>query len=743
MNPKPKPSSLIPIYLLFLVTVAIYSWYTPPFEAPDEFRHFRFVTWLVNKQSLPPMGEAAWQTQVAQEAGQPPFYYALAAIPVAIYQQIAPDEVAENRLVFRPNLTYFGPPPRDYHDNDNIAIHYPSDIRPLRGEWLALFLARGVTMGFGLLLIYATYQLGFAFFAGNQQMAWGTALLVALLPQVIFLSGGVSNDIPMAALATLSLWRLLLLIQAGVGSNMRGNAGILGIFLGLAIMSKISALILGPAVALAYGWLFLRASRSEKRQVVGAVFITSGVVLLVSGWWFARSWWLYGSPFGLSSHDYAPWAHTAANEVERSPILEEWNRVFESFWVAIGWGSIRFDRWVYGILYGIVGLALVGLGKKMRGSSMLARIGYDPRAVFVLLLAVTFMMAMVMLELWMRRVTADYGRLLYPALGVILLFLVMGWRELWRGLVWVNAGILLILTIATPIYLIIPAFHPSPLTAAEIAQLPDSIGWRYGDMVELISVTPLASSVQASKISLFPIEICYRTLQPSGAQPYHLFVHIIGQENALIANRYTIPGLGSLPTETWPPNTYMCDTVAVRIWENLAETLVYKIEVGFITPDLETRLPAFDRQNNLLETTFVGEVKLIANEPIQPFTPTSDEPVVLIKADVGSVWQAGTMAEYTLHWGVGAEMPANYQLFVHLRDLATGQPIAQGDGAPFGGWYGTAWWDVGEVVVEPRQFWLPLDTPAGTYNLVVGFYDLETGARFGTEWEVEMVNVTN
>jgi hypothetical protein len=318
---------------------------------------------------------------------------------------------------------------------------------------------------------------------------------------------------------------------------------------------------------------------------------------------------------------------------------------------------------------------------------------------------------------------------------------VVGWRELWGKLVWVNAGIFLILTIATPLYLIIPAFHPDPLTAAEIAALPDPIGWRYGDMVELISVTPLAKSVQASPTSLFPVEVCYRTLQPSGDQPYHLFVHLIGRDNALIANRYTIPGLGSLPTEVWQPDTVMCDYVAVRVWETLAETLVYKIEVGFITPDLSERMPAFDRNNNPLETTFVGEVKLIANDPIEPFTPTNDEPIVLIKSEIEPVWQVGAVADYVLHWGVGVKMPANYQLFAHLRDPATGEAIAQGDGAPFGGWYGTAWWGVGEVVVEPRQFWLPPDTPVGDYNLVVGFYDLETGLRFGSEWVVAAVQV--
>ena len=87
------------------------------------------MQWLVAGNGFPPQGEAAWATPIKQEAGQPPLYYIVGAVPVYLLTRADPRAVADNPLVFRPNPTYFSPP-RDYPDNDNIGLHYASDMRP-------------------------------------------------------------------------------------------------------------------------------------------------------------------------------------------------------------------------------------------------------------------------------------------------------------------------------------------------------------------------------------------------------------------------------------------------------------------------------------------------------------------------------------------------------------------------------------------------------------------------------------
>jgi hypothetical protein len=76
-----------------------------------------------------------------------------------------------------------------------------------------------------------------------------------------------------------------------------------------------------------------------------------------------------------------------------------------------------------------------------------------------------------------------------------------------------------------------------------------------------------------------------------------------------------------------------------------------------------------------------------------------------------------------------------------LRDPVTNEVMAQADGPPLAGWYPTSWWSAGELIKDVRPFPLPPDMRPGQYNLVVGFYDLLSGERFGSEYFLGTVEV--
>jgi hypothetical protein len=73
-------------------------------------------------------------------------------------------------------------------------------------------------------------------------------------------------------------------------------------------------------------------------------------------------------------------------------------------------------------------------------------------------------------------------------------------------------------------------------------------------------------------------------------------------------------------------------------------------------------------------------------------------------------------------------MDESFKFFLHLYDVESGALVAQVDVVPRGWAYPTTSWEAGEVVSDDLH--LPLnEVPAGTYRLVVGVYDPDTGDR--------------
>lgn len=720
----------------FLLLALVYDRTFPPYEGPDEPQHFAYIQWLVEEGTLPPQGEAAWETPVEQEAGQPPFYYVVASLPARLvgFEPPAP---------YRPNPYFIGPFPRDNIDNDHRAIHYPGDARPPAGGWLSLYLARAVTLGFGLLLIAAIYLLGREVWPGSG-VAPAAATLAAFTPQVLFLSTVISNDVPAAALSTLALWQLAVMLRRGPSLN-RGIAA--GLLVGLAVLTKVSAAgLLAPAAA-GLIWLWLRADRAgDRRQVLVAAGGMALSAALVGGWWFLRNWALYGSPLGLGAHDFTTWAIRDPADLA-SPYLR-WLEVFRSFWAGLGWGTVRPPGWVFNLLLILMILALVGLLLGLWRWLRRAERRVTRRVILLLMLTTLILATALFLESWMRRVSAPYGRLMFPALGAIAVLLAGGWHLLLRRLLWLPVGAVAALGIAVPLLVAPPYFTPpAPIEASAVAALKPGLGWRFLDaagqpVAELLSFEPLLDEIATTEAydQTLPVRICWRALART-EKPYTVFLHIIGPENALIANRRTYPGLGLRPTNLWSPGDVYCDLTRVLVrTENVPATLAYQLEVGLLDEETDARLQAVDQAGNPLPATFAGRVRLAAPD-VQTTSLAEGEAIQLLDAQVEpSPWRAGGSHELVLQWGVREPVGADYQTFVHLRDEA-GVNVAQADGPPLAGWYPTSWWRAGEVVTDARRVELPANLPAGQYTLVAGLYDLGSGQRFGEEHVLGVIEV--
>ncbi len=722
---------LIGILGIYLLLVIITMWVTPPFEGPDEPQHFAYIEWLVRNNDFPPQGEASWQTPVQQESSQPPFYYLLASLPARLVS------VDDPQATFRPN-PYPRRFPLTYPDNDNRAVHYPSEADPLAGGWLALYLARLISLLFGLLLIVAVFGLARQAVPQNKNVALMSAFFVATIPQVIFISSVVSNDIPVAALSTVSLWLLAMLMRQGYTWV---RAVSIGVAVGLTTLMKANGLVIGLPILVALLWLGW-SKRESWLTVIKAGALIGLSAFIVAGWWFIRAWVLFGSPLGLETHDQAPWAF-ADPALSGDPRLR-WFEVFRSFWIWLGWGTIRPPDSYYTIFFVMVILALAGLllATWRRWKSTSPRFDVTA-AVFLMLFSAIIAIAFV-LEIWMRRVTAPYGRLLFPAIGALVLFLIVGWRAIHPKLPLIPIAITLVTSIAAPFWLLRPAYAlPEFLDEGNLVQA-STLNWFFGlavdrPIAELLSVAPQTEQVEAG--SLLPVETCWRAIEQTD-QEMAFLLHVIGPENRLIANRRTLPGLGHYPSGIWQPGAVWCDLIHVLVAdESVDQTLVYKIEIGIHDPEADTRLPIFTAEGQQIEAAFVSDVLITQNEDEDILPGPIEEPVLLLDYEADSVWRAGHEQTLILSWMVAEPLDQDYQQYVHLRDSESGETVTQADGPPLSGWYPTSRWLPNMPITDVRVFPLASDISPGYYDLTVGFYDLASGQRFGPEFHLQTIEV--
>lgn len=734
-----EPTRRRPLALLFILLAGFfilglnYARLIPPFEGPDEAQHFAYVVWLAEGNGLPPRGAESWQTPLQQQGGQPPLYYALASLLARLGGTDHP------AAVYHENPYYTAPFPRITFDNDNRALHYPDEETPVRGGWLSFYLARGVSLIFGLGLILGVYLTGRELFPGKPAIALASACIVAFSPQVIYLSSVVSNDIPAAALSALSM-ALFTRSIVRTGGNRAGLwAFTAGLALGLAGLAKVSPLLLIFPMNLGIIWLWLSGRRTWRQAFLLIGCLSIGVAL-TAGWWFLLGWLGDDSVTGLTAHDSAPWAITDAAS-QLSPMAERWREVGRSFIVALGWGTIRPPYWVYTIAQIFAFLAFGGwaviLIRQRRKTDR------PPAETVVLLgvLALSVIIIAVFLEVWMRRVTATHGRLLFPALTGIAILMVLGWRAWHPRLALLACIFTVTLAVATPFVLILPAYTPPPL----VREMPAGIGWRFGEpdsapIAELVSVSPAQRNIDAGDV--LAVNVCWSALSRP-ERDYAVFMQLVGPAESVLASRYTHPGQGLRPTSAWTPGDSWCDWVHIQMPEVVDQTLVYRLQVGLIDDSTDQRLDATDAAGTIVSPTFVDAIRVVSPHTAQVAAPAepAGDPLRLLDQDLAGEWRAGSEQAYSLTWGVDRPVERDLQLFVHLIDPQTGEMAAQDDGPPLDGWYPTSWWPPGEIIVDHRMFPLPADLPPGEYGMEIGWYDLATGERSGQVYHLGSVQV--
>jgi 4-amino-4-deoxy-L-arabinose transferase-like glycosyltransferase len=603
-----KYKSLFLIVIAFTTLAALYSALIPLGEGPDEPGHAAFAFFLAREARLPDQRAG----EVPGEGHQPPLAYALAA-PLAAWlphDERALDQPGNARF------TWAG------GSETNAVAHGSREFWPWGGAVLAWHLMRLVSVLCGAATVVLTYGAARALLderprtndetarcvPGRQSFVpLLAAVLVAFNPQFLFTSALVTNDALLAALSAAVVW--LALRQRAAG-GLFGYALAMGALLGLALLTKQSAMLLVPIGA---GAVLQRGWRTGAARAFGALAACGAAMLLVSGWWFWRNVQLYGDPFGLALFQSE---FTTQAFDTRSPAawLGALAQLHSSFWARFGWMNVPAPAWVIAFFTLLEAAALLGwtryFDERRKTNDQEANV--HPRS-FVLGLARLWpILALPLLALaWALSfaltagLVAWQGRLIFPALPAIAILLAiglseLGGKQLLAKLKWFLPVTCAALALWLPFGVVRPAYslYTLPENVAQM-QLGETTYARLGKDgdpgVELLG-WQAAQPLQAGQPATLTLMWHARGRQD---RDWTVFIHLVDADETIVAEDNTPPLSGAFPMTQWVAGDWVRDTHTLTIPAGLPPG-EYRLRIGLFDQITNERAGVFSRGGRLL-----------------------------------------------------------------------------------------------------------------------------------------------
>jgi 4-amino-4-deoxy-L-arabinose transferase-like glycosyltransferase len=696
---------------LFCALGAIHSVVVPLFEAPDELWHFSFIRVLATERSLPvqPMeGKDMW----LREAGQPPLYYVLAA------PFVAPLDTSDFPGFVRFNEAHPAITPHSQSEAPNVFIHTPHEAFPYQGAVLAIHIVRLLTVLWGAGAVVSTYLVAREIAPDRPSLALAAAAVTAFNPHFVYISGVVNNDACAVCLCTLALWLAVrlqreprLLSENRVSRSQKSPASelALGLVLGLALLSKVSALALLALVPLALGLVWWRDRDARALLVRGATIL--GPAALVAAWWYVRNWVLYGDPLA-----WRVWLiDIGVHPIGPLELLRQFGHVATSFWAPYDGLFPAPIFWTLGLL-----LALVVAGWVRFIVRRSARSGMNTEG--LLLVGVWLVLLFASLVRYMTTTPSAEGRLLFPGLAASSSLLVLGWDLIvprrWMGWVTglVTAG-LLALSLFSPFCAIAPRYALPLLASRDDASGEVPLGDATFGSVSLLGVEVEPDEVQAGETVAVTL---YWEAHASPPDDLRAVMRLWTLGGQLVGQRDTTPAGDSYPPDLWRAGDLVRDVYRLRVDEE--GPAMCHVVVTVMAGD-ETWGEA--SSSGLLK--LVG-APVLARQIEHPLAHTLGDQVELVGYSVhGASPGTGEALALTFYWRALAEMEENYTVFVHLLGK-DGTLYGQGDGPPLNNDYPTSHWAPGELLADTHLVPLEEGFPPGAY-LLVGLYRLTDGVR--------------
>ena len=165
-------------------------------------------------------------------------------------------------------------------------------VRLVSGDTALLWL-RWLPLLCGMAQVEICYRAGRSIFPGREDLQALMVVLGGLLPMNVYMSQFVSNE-PLSGVLTAAvlLWGFQVCREPAIAQRPRSQWWA-GVILGLALMAKMSAMLLVPIVA-----AVLVASNRQIgwKKLLAAVTRCFATAALISGWFYVRNWLRFGQP---------------------------------------------------------------------------------------------------------------------------------------------------------------------------------------------------------------------------------------------------------------------------------------------------------------------------------------------------------------------------------------------------------------------------------------------------------------
>lgn len=688
----------------FVLLSTVYSVANPLYEAPDETFHLAVVEHIARTGTLPrvePGVEASW----AQEATQPPLYYALGA---AASWWAWPDEPSAPRLNPHAALGEPGSP-----DNKNRAVHGPAEAFPWHGATAAAHVVRFMGVLMGAVTVSLTYTLASEAWPGSEPAPLLAAGLVAFNPQFLFISGSVNNDTLMALVGA---WLLLIAVRVVRHGLTPRRVATLAAITALALLTKLSGLSFLPLVGgvlIVHGW-----RRRDWRGATRAALLIVAACIVFAGWWYARNLRLYGDPTALAAH----LSIMPRRDIALLDLRHEWQGLWQSYWAMFGWFNVPAPRGVYAFYAALSALAAAGLAAwvvvktRRREWATLALPG---------LLAVQIAVTFASLVRWSLLTYGSQGRLLFPVIAAIAVLMAGGLTRLlserWqRGVMLMLSSVLLAIAAALPWWVIRPAYTvPAYAGSPDTAELDFAVPGSDESMLRLLGAS---ISTDAALPGDTVIVTAHWEILAAPGRDWSVYVHLADSAGLLAGQYDSYPGGGLLATSDLAPGTRWTDTYRVPVSETAYTPEMLEVRLGLYDyatgermalPDGADAVPLGDvalRERpgadvpNPVAVDFGGEMRL-AGYSISPRTTRPGEPVAVV-----------------LYWQGQQPMIRDYTVSVQVLGQQDARNIGQEDSQPAGGSLPTSGWKPGTLVEDTSTVEIAADALPGTYDVQIVVY---------------------
>lgn len=363
---------LLLVWLCFLARGFFYSSLFPLWEGYDEYAHFAYLQHVVTYGGLPHVTQSRISREVEESLRLVPLPWLLRHRPAPhvthdAYWKLPAEERErrERRLSSLPNAWANQPAMENHiiYEALHPPLYYWLHSWPLRivaGSSLPsrVLLLRWLSVGLASLVIPLGFLLTRRVF-GQDGPALGVVALVAAMPELMVDVCRVANESLAIILFTLLVY---LTLKVAEGPEHAGDGWVLGLVLGLGLLTKAYFLTALPALALVYAWS-LWCWRAKRKKILLHGVLAGAIAMLVSGWWYWRNFLLTGTlfwqPGGKTFRDLP--LVERLQQVVQVDWLNAFDAIFNTHIWFGNWSFLVVRSWMYHTFRYIVFFAVLGL----------------------------------------------------------------------------------------------------------------------------------------------------------------------------------------------------------------------------------------------------------------------------------------------------------------------------------------------------------------------------------------------